>query len=72
MRACSYWYVNKVLFSVYSYFRKDCRKAYITRYFGRVRLGLIERQLFVNKLYTAISSKAVAAHVYTPKPQRSM
>ena len=28
MRACSYWYVNMVLFSMYSYFRKDCRKAY--------------------------------------------
>ena len=47
MCACSYyvlllhWYVNTMLFSIYSYFRKGGREAYVhtTRYFGRIPLG---------------------------------
>ena len=69
---CEY---GAVLFSMYSYFRKGCRKAYAPIPLGILAVDawvLIERQPFLNYLYTAISSKVVAAQVYTPRPQRSM
>ena len=58
MRACSYcvrsclhWYVNTVLFSMYSYFRKGRRKAYAPIPLGILGVYacvLIERQPFLN------------------------
>ena len=75
LRSCLHLYVNTVLFSVYSYFRKGCRKAYAPIPIGILGVYawvLIERQPFLNQLYTAISSKVVVAQVYTPRPQRSM
>ena len=68
-RACLHWYVNTMLFTMYSYFRKSCRKAHALislGILGAYAWVLIERQLFVNLLNTAISSEVVAARVYTP------
>ena len=81
IRACSYCVLvcigipNTMLFSMFSYFRKGCCKAYAPIPLGIMGVyawALIERQPFLNWLYTAISSKIVAAQVYTPRPQRSM
>ena len=46
-----FWYVNTVLFSMYSYFRKGCRKAYAPIPLGILGVYawvLIEQQPFLN------------------------
>ena len=64
MRVATAFLFALVLFSVYSYCRKSCRKAY-----SLISLGilgayawlLVEQKLFLNLLFSAISSEVVAA-----------
>ena len=65
MRSVLHWYMNTVLFSMYSYLRKSFRKAY-----ALISLGIlgayawvrIERQLFLNLLFHLRLSRLNCTH----------